>query len=148
MSYDLIFGDAYNGIRSIPSHLLTREFFQAVKNRLRERGIFMMHLINAVQGKNAVLFISVDKTLSQVFRERRVFATNPRQPAKIQSIIIMAADFDLPLESVLATLPPEKESVRKLLQTCLSPAAYASQEGYILTDRFNPVEYLIARTLK
>lgn len=146
--YDLIFGDAYNGLRSVPSHLLTEEFFQAVKNRLTERGIFMMHLINAVQGKDSALFASVIRTISQVFPETLVFATLPQKPAKIQSIIIMAADFELLPDAVLASLPPEKQSLRKLLQTYIPPETYRGRDGYLLTDRFNPVEYLIARTIQ
>lgn len=146
--YDLIFGDAYNGLRSVPSHLLTREFFQTVKNRLSERGIFMMHLINAVQGKDSALFNSVIKTISQVFPETLVFAILPQKLTKIQSIIIVAADFDLDPAAVLAALPPENQSLRKLLQTYIPPDTYRNQAGYLLTDRFNPVEYLIARTIQ
>jgi spermidine synthase len=127
--YDLIFGDAYNGLRSVPSHLLTREFFQAVKNRLTERGIFMMHLINSVQGKDSALFASVIKTISQVFPETLVFATIPQKLTKIQSIIIMAADFELRPDAILAALPPEKQSLRKLLQTYIPPETYRESGG-------------------
>lgn len=146
--YDLIFGDAYNGLRSVPSHLLTKEFFQAVKNRLTERGIFMMHLINAVQGKDAALFNAVIKTISQVFPETLVFAILPQKLTKIQSIIIVAADFDLDPAAVLAALPPEKQALRNLLLTRIPPEIYRAQEGSLLTDGFNPVEYLIARTIQ
>ncbi len=146
--YDLIFGDAYNGLRSVPSHLLTREFFQAVRDRLNDRGIFMMNLINAVQGKDAALFASVIKTVSRVFPKTLVFATLPEKLTRIQSIIIMAADFDLHPPSNLEALPPEKESLEKLLRTYIPPEKYQNQKGYLLTDRFNPVEYLIARTIR
>jgi len=146
--YDLIFGDAYNGWRSVPSHLLTKEFFQSVKNHLDKRGIFMMHLINAVKGNDAALFVSVIKTISQVFKETLVFATLPHKLTHIQSIVIVAADFDLKPDSVLASLPPEKTSLKKLLHTRLSPQTYNTQDGYLLTDSFNPVEYLVAQTLK
>jgi spermidine synthase len=146
--YDLIFGDAYNGWRSVPAHLLTKEFFQSVKNHLNERGIFMMHLINAVKGNNSALFSSVIKTISQVFQESFVFATLPQKLTKIQSIIIVAADFDLQPDSLIANIPPEKQTLRKLLLSRISPEDYSTQDAYLLTDHFNPVEYLIAQTLK
>jgi predicted membrane-bound spermidine synthase len=145
--YDLIFGDVYNGWRSIPSHLLTREFFQSVKNHLTKRGIFMMSLINTIQGNDAALFASVIKTISRVFPETLVFADYPHKLTKIQSIIIVAADFDLQPDSVLASLPPEEKSLKKLLLTRVSPQTYNTRDGYLLTDRFNPVEYLVAQTL-
>ena len=37
--YDLIFGDAYNGVRHIPAHLVTREFFDRVKSHLTPDGV-------------------------------------------------------------------------------------------------------------
>jgi spermidine synthase len=146
--YDLIFGDAYNGLRSVPAHLLTKEFFQSVKNHLNERGIFMMHLINAVKDNNSVLFSSVIKTISQIFPETLVFVTRPHKLTDIQSIIIVGADFDPQPDLILSSLPPEKKSLKKLLLTRLSPKIYSSQDGFLLRDYFNPVEYLIAQTLK
>lgn len=146
--YDLIFGDAYNGWRSVPAHLLTKEFFQSVQSRLSDRGIFMMHLINAVKGPDSALFSSVIKTVSQVFKETLVFATRPHHLNGIQSIIILAADFELQPNSILASLPPGEKSLKKLLLTRLSPQTYNTQDAYLLTDSFNPVEYLIAQTLR
>jgi spermidine synthase len=146
--YDLIFGDAYNGVRSVPAHLLTREFFQTVKDHLDERGVFMMNVIGSVQGNNAALFSSVMATVSQVFPETSVFATIPQNLNKTQSLVIVATDFDLKLNSLETGLTPEQESLKKLLLTRVTPKDYQTQKGYILMDHFNPVEYLVARTLQ
>ncbi len=148
MKYDLIFGDAFNGVRSVPAHLLTREFFQILKNHLDERGVYMMNLVGAVQGPHAALFVSVIKTLAQVFPETFVFTTRPQKLTDIQSIIIVATDFDLQVDSILAGLPPENDSLRKLLLTRIPPKEYSTRDGYILTDRFNPAEYLVAQTVR
>ena len=43
--YDLIFLDAYTGMASIPEHLSTTEFFQLVKNNLKEDGILLINSI-------------------------------------------------------------------------------------------------------
>ncbi len=86
--------------------------------------------------------------LIRVFQKKLVFATNPQKPTQIQSIIIMAAGFELRPDAILAALPPEKQSLRKLLQTYIPPETCRGQGGYVLTDRFNPVEYLIARTIQ
>jgi spermidine synthase len=147
VKYDLIFGDAYNGLRSVPAHLLTREFFQILKDRLDEHGVFMMNLVSSVQGPNSALFASVIKTLAQVFPEIYVFATHPQKLATIQSVIIVGANFDLQLDSVMSSLSPEKQSLRNLLLTRVSPEEYRTEAGYLLTDSFNPVEYLVAKTI-
>src|SRR3974377_2389625 len=111
--YDLIFGDAYNGVRSVPAHLLTREFFKTVKEHLDERGVFMMNIIGSGKGNNAALFSSVLKTLSRVFQETCVFATIPQKLNHAQSLVIVATDFDLQLHSLAATLPPDQAPLRK-----------------------------------
>jgi spermidine synthase len=147
MKYDLIFGDAYNGLRSVPAHLLTREFFQVLKNHLDEHGVFMMNLVSSVKGPNSVLFASVIKTLAQVFPETYVFAIHPQKLNKIQSLIIVASDFDLRLDSVMSSLSPDKQSLRNLLLTRVSPEEYRTEVGHLLTDSFNPVEYLVAQTI-
>jgi spermidine synthase len=147
MKYDFIFGDAYNGLRSVPAHLLTREFFQLLKDHLDEHGVFMMNLVSSVKGPNSALFASVIKTLAQVFPETYVFATYPQKLTGIQSIIILAANSDLQVDSVLAGLPPEKQTLRKLLLTRIAPQEYSTRDGYLLTDSFNPVEYLVARSI-
>jgi spermidine synthase len=147
LKYDLIFGDAYNGLRSVPAHLLTREFFQGLKEHLNEHGIFMMNLVSAVKGQNSALFASVMKTLGQVFPEIYVFALNPQKLTHLQGLIIVAATFDLKPESILASLPPDQQTLRKLLLTHVSPKEYRTGDGFLLTDRFNPVEYLVAQTI-
>ena len=147
MKYDLIFGDAYNGLRSVPAHLLTREFFQSLKERLNEHGIFMMNLLSAVKGPNSALFAAVIKTLHQVFPEIYVFAQNPKKLTYMQCMIIVATTFDLKPDSILASLPPDQQTLRKLLQTRVAAKEYNTRDGLLLTDRFNPVEYLVAQTI-
>jgi len=94
------------------------------------------------------LFSSVLKTLSRVFQETCVFATIPQKLNRAQSLVIVATDFDLQLDSLAATLPPDQEPLRKLLLTRVATQNYNIHDGYVLTDNFNPVEYLVARTLQ
>lgn len=42
----------------------------------------------------------------------------------------------------------KKKSQKKILLTRFSPKTYSTQDGYLRMDRFNPVEYLLAYTLK
>ena len=43
--YDFIVGDAYRGLRNIPPHLVTKEFFTEARARLAPGGVFMLNLI-------------------------------------------------------------------------------------------------------
>ena len=65
--YDLIFGDVYNGLRYVPAHLLSKEFFLLIKSRLEDRGVFMMNLIGTIHGNNSSIFNATLKTINSVF---------------------------------------------------------------------------------
>lgn len=105
----------------------------------------MINLISAVKDKNSLLFISVMKTLSQVFPKTYVFAMNPKKLDRAQNIVIVALAFDLEIDSVIKAIPIEKQYLKTLLSTLVSPSEYNTQDGYLLTDRFNPVEFIVAR---
>ncbi|MCZ7583762.1 MAG: fused MFS/spermidine synthase [Deltaproteobacteria bacterium] len=72
-TYDFIFGDAYNGIRAIPPHLVTKEFFTLVERRLNPGGVFIMNAISGVEGKYAALFQSLYLTLGEIFEHVTVY---------------------------------------------------------------------------
>lgn len=146
--YDLIFADAYSGIRSVPAHLVTREFFELVKRRLNERGVMILNVITAVDGEHSMLFRSVLKTIEPVFSHRAVFLTRPNLGrSKIQNIFLVAADHDLSPESVQLTGEYDAQRIADLFEGYLYPDEYGSSGGIVLTDDCNPVEFLVARTL-
>jgi spermidine synthase len=64
--YDLIFLDAYTNNRSIPSQLITQEFFGQVKNHLTDKGIMLFNVI-ANPVFNDRFSIKIDNTLRKVF---------------------------------------------------------------------------------
>ena len=78
--YDLIFGDVFRGRQTVPPHLATREFFDLVKRRLRDEGVYMMNLMGALEGPRSRLFASVRATIRDVFPEVYVFAVDPNVP--------------------------------------------------------------------
>lgn len=139
--YDLIFGDAYNGIRCIPAHLLTEEFFQLVNSRLASGGIFMMNITSAVEGPSALLFQSVIKTLSGVFPHIRAFRASVMGTEDSGNIILAASGQDLttsgnPLEMHPRTLG--------LLRTEIDLKTVNISAGERFSDQYNPVEYIVA----
>jgi len=142
--WDLIFGDAYAGVRSIPAHLVTKEFFQLVADHLTPEGTFVMNAITAVQGPRAELLGGLLATLRSVFPHVETFAVQgPRQMA--QNIIILASRQDwkpLLTDRFHATGTWQDKISRSYIAANQLPA-----NGPVFTDDFNPVDRIIARGL-
>jgi len=64
--FDLIVLDAYLGDRTIPEHLVTREFFLSVKNILKPNGIVAGNFIIS-SSFSSVFSVKIDNTLRSVF---------------------------------------------------------------------------------
>lgn len=146
--YDLIFGDAYHGARCVPSHLVTREFFELVKARLSPGGVYVMNIAGTSQGDGAVLFRCAAKTLSEVFEHQAVFCTNPDEPERVQNVFIVAASHDLELDEVRSRPGEEGHLAADLFTGYLPPDDYDLSDGVVFTDDRNPVEFLVARSLR
>ena len=144
--YDLILGDAYSGVRCVPAHLVTKEFFQLVNGRLTDRGVFIVDIPGCIEGHDSTMFKSVMKTISEVFADHCVFIT-AGDPAQWQNIFIVAASFDLNAEAVLAGDRDEAD-MELFRRGYLARDEYDLAGGILFTDDRNPVEYLVARTLR
>jgi predicted membrane-bound spermidine synthase len=146
-SYDFIFGDAFNGIRNVPSHLLSQEFFDIVKTRLTPNGIFLMNIISAITGPKSLLFKSVVKTLKTVFPFVSVYAVSSFDLASIQNIIIVASTNKMVWSWQNVRDKRLKIGLGKMWNTFVSENRYTLKNGIIITDNYNPAEYIIARSL-
>ena len=142
--YDLIFGDAYNGVRHIPAHLVTREFFEQVKGRLEPDGVFLMNVISAVEGGRAALLAHVLATLRTVFPVVEAFAEGAR--AETQNVILLAS-----LKSWKPWLEDRFHAPNswqaRLSGARIQPAHLPPPRG-VLTDDWNPIDAVIARQLE
>jgi predicted membrane-bound spermidine synthase len=142
--YDLVFGDAYNGVRQIPSHLVTREFFTQVKSHLSPDGVFLMNVISAVEGDRAVLLGHILATLRAVFPNVDVFAEGSRE--QTQNVILLGS-----MKSWKPWLEDRfyaPNSWQGRLAGARVPAAFHPPARGVLTDDWNPVDAVIARQLE
>ena len=147
--YDLVVADAFHGIRCIPGHLITREFFELVKRRLREGGVLLVDIGASIAGPDAVIFQSVLKTIDEVFAHHAVFATQPEIDKRaIQNLFIVAAAHDLAPSLAAARELPAGDTLHDVLAGYLSPGEYDTSLGVVFTDDWNPVEYLAAQTVR
>lgn len=142
--YDFIFGDAYNGVQHIPSHLVTREFFSVVKSRLSPGGVFMMNVITAVEGEKAELLGHVLATVRAVFPHVETFAVNGPQSTP-QNVIVLASQQDW--SSWLDARRYISNSWQEKLVRHRLPEGKLPVERTPFTDDYNPVDAVIARQL-
>ncbi len=142
--YDFIFGDAFHGLRNIPSHLISREFFALVKSRLSDDGIFLMNIISPIQGPQSTLLHSIRKTLRAEFAYTATYGVNATNPAEPQNVIVMASvgqphNQDRPAAT--------DDVARFLLSTRVSDDLDEPDGTTIFTDDYNPSERMIAKQL-
>jgi spermidine synthase len=145
--YDLIVLDAYTKTY-VPFHLLTREFFELLYDRLTEDGVIVSNLIASFVGDTSDLFWAEYKTVEGVFPSLYVFRTSERGSGWVQNIMLVATKNDEIITSdEIARRGAEVPSVDS-----------AELEGFakdlwdeipdtgdlpLLTDDYSPVEMLI-----
>jgi spermidine synthase len=146
--YDLIFGDAYNGMQYIPAHLVTAEFFSLVRQRLNPEGVYVMNLIGAIDGDGSELFWRVHNSLRVSFQEIVVFGTAWHSPAASQNLIIVASNAPLQprIDAWSAAAGARDRATARLLGTRVKLPTDAQSDD-LFTDNHNPVEFIVARQL-
>lgn len=142
--WDLIFGDAYNGIRQIPPHLATQEFYQQVADHLEPKGIFIMNLIAAITGPKAELTSGMLATLRKVFPHVEVFSVGHRRD-DTQNVILLCSRENLRPLIVDRYVAPGSWQER-LIRSHV-PAGTVPRSQFVFTDDHNPVDAIIARGL-
>lgn len=142
--WDLIFGDAYNGIRSIPGHLTTSEFFKLVHDRLTDDGAFIMNIISAVQGPRAELLAALLASVRSAFPNVEIFAVGGIQ-TEPQNVILLATKTDWKARVIDRFYAPG--SLQQRLVSTHIPSNQIPIAKRAFTDDFNPVDAIIAKGL-
>ena len=126
--YDLVLGDAFGDI-AIPYHLVTREFNDLVKSRLKPGGVY---LVNVVDGVHYDFLRSYIATLKLSFPYVDLIAVPGEASGGAQATFVVVAS-RLPLPRTATTVPPQQ------LDGFLHEG-----EKVILTDDHVPVDQLLA----
>ncbi|MBR0778914.1 fused MFS/spermidine synthase [Bradyrhizobium diazoefficiens] len=140
--YDVIMIDAYRG-PFVPFHLLTKEFYQIVKDHLAEGGIVVQNVAS-----DTMLFDAAMKTIGAVFPQLEFYKSDdnfvtvaydgPERKAEDLAAVAAERDKAYGLRYPLATML----AVRKRVD--LSDTQMISPKATVLTDDFAPVETLKA----
>jgi spermidine synthase len=141
--FDVVFGDAFHDI-SIPTHLVTRQFHQAVRARLKPDGFYAINVIEAGQG--ARFLASLVRTLAQDFPAVEVWldAADMRSGERINYVVIAAA------APTPGDLLHSRRGIRRswLRLSAAQLAERADPVGAtILTDDFAPVDRLLSHII-
>ena len=138
--YDVIIGDAFTDV-AVPSHLITREFFQLAKSRLAPGGSFLINVID-YEGRLMAL-AAVIRTLGEVFPSVEVWTnTTPPQPGARVVFVLAAGETRSPTSRI--TIPaPDRTTFGAMDDGWI--AELSRKRGMVLTDDFAPIDRLIGR---
>jgi spermidine synthase len=149
-SYDLVVLDTFNG-DAIPYHLLTREFFTEVARVLRPNGVVGVNTVG-LRGKGGVSgdIRAVAATLAAAVPRMRAFALTPPREADdaedLENVVIFGS------RGPLDPGPPEgwragsRDVLARAVRQELDAAAIGG--GLVLTDDYNPIDFLHAPTAR
>lgn len=133
--YDTIHLDAFVG-DSMPSHLMTREAFQAIKDHLEPNGTLVINsFVSFLPGRD-FLGTSLHRTLRHVFKEVVIHASDTG------NVFYVASD-RTPLDPVRTPRFQETHEARysQVRATYANRITVAPELGLVLTDDFNPADF-------
>ncbi len=147
--YDAIFGDAYYSVGSIPQHLATKEFFEAVRNSLTDNGIFVGNIIGRLDRQKTPSFtLSEIKTFRSVFPNSLFVAAASPQLEGPQNIMYIGFKGELPnLAAATSEQPDDQAILAKMRAYAIDLGQFDFAPHRIFTDDFAPVDYYTATSI-
>lgn len=139
--YDVIYGDAFKSLYSIPFQLTTVEAFQKISDSLTDDGALLINVISAIEGEKGKILSAEYATLRRVFPQVYAFAvTDKNDKSLVQNIMMVASKsknrFDLKSEDMM---------IQGFLNNEISLDGLDG--GMILTDDYAPIDALTAKFL-
>ncbi|MBF8272397.1 MAG: hypothetical protein HW380_1502 [Magnetococcales bacterium] len=145
-SYDYVLVDVFNG-DTTPSHLVSRQAFSLMAQRLSPMGVLAMNLIGWVDGKDPAINAIV-KTLSMIFDTVHVHpASMPEENDTIGNVILVAYNgpprtMDTSVLQTEAVHPIAQHLVYNHLTRTVTIPRQHLESAPILDDDYNPVDFL------
>lgn len=137
--YDVIVGDAFTDI-AVPSHLVTREFFQLVRDRLTEGGVYVMNVVDHTDRLDALTALVA--TLRAVFPAVEVWTEMRPPEAAERRVFVLVAGADPSPVPELVVPAPDPMAFGPLGDRFID-ALVAQKDPTILTDDYAPIDRLV-----
>lgn len=139
-SYDIILGDAFTDV-AVPAHLISREFFGLVAQRLTPQGTYLMNVIDYEDRLFALA--SLVASLRAVFPVVEVW-TEARAPTPGERMVfvLVAGQTETPVDVLTLPAPDQKRFA------ALGPRfvdRIVAERGMILTDDYAPIDRLVGQ---
>lgn len=139
--FDVIVGDAFTDI-AVPAHLVTREFFSLVRDRLTDEGIYVMNVVDHLDRMRALA--AMVRTLKAVFPVVEVWAENIRpEPGARATFILLAGNSETPVSRITGAPPDSMEFGR--LSARVVDALVERTAAPVMTDDLAPIDRLMGR---
>ncbi len=133
--YDVIYGDAFKSIFSIPFHLTTIEVVEKMYHILNDNGIVILNLSSALKGEKSLFLSAEYNTYKEIFPQVFVFQVDKKRDDELlQNIILIARKSNEPI-----CFESEDAELNKYLQTVRID--FKPDNLPILTDDHAPVEF-------
>lgn len=152
-TWDYIVLDAYTSGGRIPRHLITREFFTLIRQRLAAEGVLLANIISSISGPQARLFRAVYRTMSEVFGAEALYAfPRSRLGRSGENIILvatMAVKPRLDYTAIQARYLALKGNLLKqkgledVVRLAMTTAPEGVDEAPLLTDDFCPTDSMV-----
>lgn len=150
--YDVIVLDAYS-TSYVPFHLMTREYYQLLDDRLAPDGVIVSNHIGAMgqlpyNYETSKLWRAAYKTMAEVFPSVQVFSTRPGTDG-LQNIMLVAgkeAIDESEIEEKQSTLVEEmRDGVQVDYAASLyDPTKIKTNDVPVFTDQFAPVDTFLS----
>lgn len=139
--YDVIYGDTFRSLYTLPWHLTTREAMQRYYDLLNDGGCLLVNIISSIEG-NAGLFLEAElATARAVFPRVCVYAVmDPSDKKLTQSIVLAAVKSD-----ALPGIEGNDQELGEYLKHDVT--AKIGNALPVLTDELAPVDYYTNRAI-
>lgn len=148
--YDFMFLDAFHGIKNVPFHLVTTEYFRELHRSLADHGILGINIISPRDGKQDRLYKSISKSLLQSFARILVFAVHSHsEPLKSKSsnLLLFCLKNAASYNARLALRKAKKYNLSHLYDNLVEIVDRSQLDSYQnveeFTDQYAPVEYIV-----
>jgi len=139
--YDVIYGDAFRSIYTIPYHLTTVEAVRRMYEVLNEEGVVLVNVISAIEGEKGEFLRAQYATFKKVFPQVYVIPVSlPEDPLIPQNILLVA----LKSEKIPSFVSRDSQWQKYLGQRWQKPV-FADMP--VLTDGFAPVDQYASKMI-
>ena len=146
--YDVIFGDAFSSLYSLPTHMTTQEFFRLTKKRLNDDGILIVNFISDLSTDKDSFMLSEIRTFRSVYPNSYAFAVKSPEYKGTQNVILLGINDDRKIDFSQENIKKSSNPIISGLAGHLVNLDNLDLDSHILlVDNYAPVEYLTSKTL-